>query len=296
MRRIVGLILVIALTILATFAETFRNALWTSYRDYTSPYLAELPVGSALTPASSRVVLVLVRGLRLESSRQMTTLNDLRGRGADVIVQQTPPTYRLPAWVTLLSGATAETHGVTTNYAPRAAGPQSIFSAAQIAGAASALVGSQLLGDTFGDAVQRFELIETPEVAQRDDDAVRMALDVLRDPTNPMRLVCVELTAIEEAAGDGATSDGATSGGADAAGNPALIVTDARIKTLVDALDLNTNTVVILADRGLTQRGNDGGAETEVAQVPMIMAGMGVAPGGPFMIEATDVAPTLAAL
>jgi hypothetical protein len=284
MRRIVGLILIIALTVIATLAENFRNSLWGSYRDYNSPYLADLPAGAALTPVTSRVVLILVRGLGREPSHQMPTLNDLRGRGADVVVDQEPPTYRLPTWMTLMSGATVETHGVTTNFGPHATNPESIFHAARVAGAPAALIGSQLLGDAFGDDVQRFELIETPEVAQRDDDAIAATLQVLRDPANPMRLVCVELTAVEETVRAG-----------EAIG-PALAVTDARIKTLLDTLDLTTNTVVILSDHGLTPQGQDGGNEVEVTPSPMVVAGAGVIPGGQLMINAIDVVPTLAAL
>src|SRR5207244_3345576 len=95
----------------------------------------------------------------------------------------------------------------------------------------------------------------------------------------------VELTAIE----DTLHSDPASN-------ETALSVTDARIKTLLDSLNLGTNTVVILSDRGLTQGAMDGGAEPEVALVPMIMAGMGVSSGVQSMIQATDIAPTLAAL
>jgi hypothetical protein len=214
----------------------------------------------------------------------MTGLNELRARGADIIVQHKPPTYRLSSWTTLLSGATPETHGVTTNQAPRTVIPESLFHAAQVAGVPTALVGSQLLGDVFADDVQRFELIETPDVTQRDDDAIRMALEVLQDPANPTRLICIELTAIEDTARMGNLSSTVVS------------ITDERIRTLASALDLGTNTLVVLSDHGLTAQGNSGGDEVEVTQTPMVMAGMGVTAGSQAIIKATDVAPTLAAL
>ena len=285
MRRIVGLILVIALTIFATLAETFRNNLWISYRDYTSPYLADLPAGAARASPSPRVVLVLVRGLRLDSSRQMATLNELRKRGADLVVQYEPPTYRLPVWSTLMSGATAETHGITTNYAPRTDSSSSIFHEMQLAGEPAAIVGSQALGDAFGAEVQRFEPVDNPDLERHDDDAIRITFDVLRDASTPARLVCVELSAIEDTLRNDPASYGT-----------ALSVTDTRIKTLLDGLDLGANTVIILSDHGLTQDAKDGGAEPEIALAPMIMAGVGVAPGVQSMIQATDIAPTLAAL
>src|SRR6266542_6438766 len=126
MRRVIGLILIVALTVLATLAETMRNNLWVSYRDYTSPYLADLPAGPPRSPIAQRMVLVLVRGLRLDVSLQMPTLKDLRGRGSDLVVQHDPPTYRLPAWESLLSGARAETHGATTNFGSRAGNPSTL--------------------------------------------------------------------------------------------------------------------------------------------------------------------------
>ena len=285
MRRIIGLVLIIVLTIVASLAETVRSNLWASYRDYNSPYLADLPAGTARQPVTQRVVVVLVRGLRLDDSRQMSTLNDLRGRGSDLVVQQDPPTYRLSAWETLFTGARAETHGVTTNFSTHAGTASSVFSELQLTGQGSAIIGSQALGDVFGNDVQRFELVDNTNVAERDDDAIRLTQEVLNDAANPTHLVCVELTAIEDTLQNNPVNRQA-----------AISVTDTRIKTLLDTLDLSTNALVILSDRGLTSRGTDGGAESEVAQTPLVMAGAGIAPGSQAMIKAIDVAPTLAAL
>src|SRR5512138_3796320 len=93
MRRVVGLVLVVVLTIFASLAESFRNGLWFSYRDYRSPYMTGLPSGMPRSPASPLVVLLLVRGLRLDPSRQMTSLNKLRELGADMVVEVEPPTF-----------------------------------------------------------------------------------------------------------------------------------------------------------------------------------------------------------
>ncbi|HEY3343011.1 MAG TPA: alkaline phosphatase family protein [Anaerolineae bacterium] len=285
MRRILGLVLIIMLTIVASLAETVGNNLWSSYRNYSSPYLADLPAGTGRQPVAQRVVVVLVRGLRLDDSRQMAALNDLRARGSDLVVQQEPPTYRLPAWETLFTGARAETHGVTTNSSTHAGTTNSIFSELQLMGQASALIGSQALGDVYGNDVQRFEVVDNASVAERDDNAVRLTQEVLSDTANPTRLVCVELTAIEDTMQNNPANNQA-----------AISVTDTRIKTFIDTLDLSTNVLVILSDRGLTSRGTDGGAEPEVAQSPLVMAGVGIAGKSQAIIKAIDVAPTLAAL
>ena len=285
MRRIIGLILIIVLTIVASLAETVRSNLWASYRDYNSPFLADLPAGNARPAVAQRVVVVLVRGLRLDDSRQMSTLNDLRSRGSDLVIQQDPPTYRLPAWETLFTGARAETHGVTTDFSPHAGNASSVFSELQLTGQGSAIIGSQEIGDAFGNDVQRFELVDNTNIAERDDDALRLTQEVLHDAANPTSLVCVELTAIEDTLQNNPANKQA-----------AMSVTNTRLKTLLEMLDLNTNALVIVSDRGLTSRGTDGGAEAEVAQTPLVMVGAGVAAGNQAVLKAIDVAPTLAAL
>jgi hypothetical protein len=284
MRRIVGLFLIVALTIIATLAESFRNGLWTSYHNYNSPYASDLPASGPRASPSARVVMVLVRGLRLDTSRKMEAINTLRKQGADVVVQGEPPTYRLPALETLLTGASPETHGVTTNDRSQPGAASTLFRQIQLAGDTAAIIGSQELIDAFGDDAQRVEVLDDPDPAQRDVDAVRIGLDILRDPSRQMQLVCIELGEIE------------TSEPAGAQEGDAVALTDERIKALVDSIDLKTNTVVVMADRGITRRGSDGGNESEVAMTPLAMAGAGVASGAQYLIRAVDVAPTLAAL
>ena len=285
MRRIVGLALVIALSLFATFVETFRNNLWFSYRGYNSPYLTDLPLGPVRPAASQRVVMVLVRGLRLDEEREMPNLKALGDGGSALTVQHLPPTYRQPSWATLMSGASAEIHGVTTNNSPRASSYSSLIVVAQNAGQKVSAVGSQSLADMLDGDVQRFEVVDNPDVAQRDDDAVRLALEVMRDTTNPPSLVLVELTAIEDTL-KGEPSDMTA----------ALSLTDARIKTLQDNVDLRRNTIVVLADRGLSNQNTDGGTESDIEVTPMIMAGAGVHTGITLLVQSTDVAPTIAAL
>ena len=285
MRRIIGLVLVVTLTIFATLVENYRNNLWVSYRDYRSPYVADIPSGLARTPLSARVVTILIRGLRLSTSQQMPTLNALREKGASFIIQNEPPTFRLPVWTTLISGASTEIHGVTTNQAGRLSNSSSIFREVQLSGGSVAVIGSQSLGDTLGAEVQRFEVVENPDITQRDDDAVRIGLDVLRDSQNPAALICIELTAIEDSL-DAHLSDS----------DAAISATDARIRTIQEKLDLATTTLIIMSDRGLTLPGSDGGGEPVTAITPFIMSGAGIAVHSQGLLQSIDIAPTLAAL
>lgn len=277
----------IALTIFATFIDAFRNSLWTSYRDYNSPYTTDLPSGLPRAAPAARVLVVLVRGLQLETSRQMTSLNGLRANGGAFVVQSEPPTYRVPAWTTLITGATAQNHGLTTNQPGRVSSANSLFKEIQLAGGSAVVVGAQSLGDTVGNEVQRFEVVDNADIAHHDDDAVRMGLDALKDAmsAHPAQLILIELTAIEDTLNENPSNSDA-----------AATLTDTRLKTISDSIDLKSTAIVVLSDRGLPRQNADGGAEPDVALTPLVMAGAGVAPHSQGLIGAIDVAPTIAAL
>lgn len=285
MRRTLGIVSIVVLTVVASLAQQARDQLWAHYRDYRSPFPGNAPVGSSRATMSSRVVVALIRGLRLDASRQMPALNALRERGADVVVQLTAPTYRLPSWVGWMSGAQPETHGVTTNDSQRGVLPDSIFRQLRASGRSSAIVGSSEWDGLLGDTAGRIELAEGASAAQRDNEAVRIAIDVLRDTAAPAQLVLVELGLLEEVARN--TPESYTA---------AAAATDVRLKELVDTLDLGNATLVVMSDRGLDARGRDGGSEEIIAQAPLVMAGSGVTPNVQTRASAADIAPTLAAL
>ncbi len=284
MRRIIGIALIVVLTALTGLADSTRDQLWQSYGAYTSPFLAELPRGATRQPMSPRVVVVLVRALRLAESRQMPTLNALRERGADITIELSPPAYRIPTIVGLLSGTRPETHGITTNNSPRL-WPDTIFPALQTFTRTVAIVGQSPWGDWFDGNAQRFDTPDEAEPATRDGQAIDMALAAMRDPAQPAAFVLIELQLLE----DVATNDPASYA-------TAVAATDFRLKTLVDALDLSISTLVVVSDRGLTRVFHDGGDDGDVARVPMVMAGTGVAVGTQAIAPQTSIAPTLAAL
>ncbi|MFN4294410.1 MAG: hypothetical protein ACK4JD_09785 [Thermoflexales bacterium] len=277
--------LLIALTLTATFAEQARARLWKRYANYTSPFLEPLPSGPSRPPLARRVVVALVHGLRLDESRQMPALNAWRARGADVILESRPPTYRLPMILTGLSGAWPETHGATTNSPLLLAQPDTILRAAQASGKATAFVGSDSLSDWLGAALQRVEVVDELAPAQRDQQAVELALTVLNDSARPAQLVLVELSLPEETARSDPGSYRA-----------AVAATDFRIEAIGQALDPGADAFVVLSDRGLTYDGRSGGGEAEVVRAPLVLAGAGVIPGAQAIAPATAVAPTLAAL
>jgi len=297
MRRIIGILLILVLTVIAPAAKQVRDGLWQSYQGYLSPYLTPVPRGQARLPMAPRVVVVLVRALRLAESRQMPTLNNLRERGADVTLEVPPPTYHLPAAFGLLSGARPEVHGITANTRMHQR-PDTVIDALQTITRSITIVGEDNWADWFEGAAAssvtsaapaptglHIEQPDAPDAATRDGQAIELALTAMRDPNQPASFVLIELQLLETVA----MTDPASY-------TTAAAATDFRIKTLVDALDFNTSALVIVSDRGLTNVFHDGGGEADVAHVPLVMTGAGIAPHTQAIAPQTSLAPTLSAL
>jgi hypothetical protein len=285
MRRIIGLTLIVLLTLLAPLAEQVRDGLWQSYQAYITPFAGPLPAGALRPPLAPRVVLLLVHGLRLDASNQMPSLNALRGRGADIIIESPPPTFRLPATFGWISGATPDAHGVTTNDSPRMALPDNLFESLQAASRPVAIVGSSSLYALLEGTAQRVEITDEDDPALSDQQAVNRALQVLRDPQQQPAFMLIEFNLLEDVARK------------DPPAYPsAAAATDVRIQSIVDVLDLSNSAVVVLSDRGLNAAGHDGGDEPEIARAPMVLAGAGVLPDVQAIAPQSSIAPTLAEL
>src|SRR5574340_651185 len=88
---------------------------WDQVVSYQSPYTSmsgadfsgvrpdlEEPVPNA---TARRVVLVVIDGLRDDTSRLMPSISALRARGADVALTVPQPSLSFPTWTTIVSGA-----------------------------------------------------------------------------------------------------------------------------------------------------------------------------------------------
>lgn len=285
MNRFTGLLLALLLMMGSILAEEARARVWTAYTDYRSPYVTALPAGEPTQPRTRRLIVLVLRGLRFDASENMPALNALRGRGAAVALEHADPTWQIPVWLTLFTGARVETHGASTNRSPRNPEIDSIFARMAALNQNSVLIGSSTWNDLFGAAVQRAEVIEADDAAQQDALAMDALLQTLRDPNAPERLIVTELALLEATARSGPEAYLA-----------AASATDIRIKTVIDSADLANNTLIVLSDRGLTAAGEDGGAEPEIARAPMVLAGAGIRPGTQTIAQPADVAPSLAVL
>lgn len=283
LRRYFGLVLILALTLAGALAETLRDDLWQRYQRYASPYLAPVAAGAPARPLASRVVVVVVRDLRLDVSRSMPTLNALREQGADIVLSVPAPTYRAPAWMTLLSGATPEIHGFTTNDTLGKVAPDTVLRRALAARRNTVVIGGQIWEDVLNNDIQRFDLAPAPASGDIDAETARAAVEVLNDRLTGVQLLFVEL--------EGMTNR------ADARSVERV---DAALRVIADAVSAPgpraTAALVVVADRGVLSDGSDGGEEEAIARIPLVMAGPGIRAGARLSASATAFAPTVAAL
>ncbi len=287
LRRYFGLILIVIMTIGGGVAEALRDGLWLRYRRYASPYLGPVPPSPAPAPLAPRTVVILVRDLGVALSRGMNTLNTLREQGADITLVQAGPTYRLPALMTLLSGARAEIHGFTTNETAGKVAPDNLARSALAARRTTVVIGGQIWDDALGNDIQRFELAQAADAAQTDADAVRIAIETLNSRIAPVQLLIVELQGLTVRDDPRAAER-----------------VDAAVKAIAEAAGVLPNpanpragvVLLVIGDRGVLANGADGGDEDEIARIPLVMAGTAIKPGTRFSARATSFAPTVSAL
>ena len=115
---------------------------------------------------AARVVWVLIDGLRLDASREMTDLNRLRAEGEDVSARAEFPTFSAPNFVAQASGIEPAASGVLTNGYPEEVALDSVFRRAKIAGLRTAVLTTDRdpgLDWTYASWVDE-TVIEDPEV------------------------------------------------------------------------------------------------------------------------------------
>lgn len=272
----------------------WATSMMDSVYSYRSPLAANPPqAGSALgAPATDRVVIVLVDGLRLDTSLKtdvMPTLDKLRNLGASAVVSSRPPTYSEPAYSTIMTGAWQEINSgpvFNQDYADiKPITQDTIFSAANRAGLKTAISGYywfQKLVPALND-----EFFTPGEDKIADQDVVKYALPWLEKGDD--QLILIHLDQVDYAGHH-------EGGGVSKAWDEASTRSDTLISEILSKLDLSKDTIMIFSDHGHIDAGGHGGTEKVVETEPFIMAGAGVKPGQYGTIYQVDIAPTIAAL
>ncbi len=272
--RIPGLVLVIALAVVAGFAVTALRFLPSLDTDH--PALADVPIVHEPAPPrlARRVILVIFDGLRLDTSRGLPFLDRLRARGVDGAAHVPFPTLSIPNYVTILSGVEPRWSGVRNNEWTGTLAldtlPARIAALQQRVGFAS-------------DHVQPAGITGVP--GERWDHLLPTTLGARSDI-----LLVLAPTRLDKA--------GHEFGGA---GNGyrvmARTIDDQLAQLLEVPVDLATDAIVVVSDHGHSDRGGHGDDSLASTQVPLVLAGAGVRRGVVLHgAQLTDVAPTIAAL
>ena len=292
--RITGLIIIlIVITIGAYFWATGSISSAYAYRSLLKEYPP--PAGAPLgDPATNRVVIVLIDGLRYDTSLNtdvMPFLAELRKHGSSALMHSQAPSFSEPGYSTILTGAWPEINdgpALNLDYEDIPTFTQdNLFSAVHQAGMKTAISAYYWFEKLIPQSDVDFGYYTLGEDAAADNDVVTAALPFLQNPQN--RLVLVHLDQVDYA---GHHQGGALSAGWEAAARTA----DNLLMLIVNEIDLETDTVIVLSDHGHIDAGGHGGQDPVVLIEPFVIAGKGTRTGVQTEINMVDVAPTIAAL
>jgi hypothetical protein len=292
--RITGLLLIlIVIAIGAYFWATGSISSAYAYRSLLKDNPP--PAGSSLgDAATNRVVIVLIDGLRYDTSLNsdiMPFLAELRKHGSSALMHSQAPSFSEPGYSTILTGAWPEINdgpALNLDYEEIPAFTQdNLFSAVHQAGMKTAISAYYWFEKLIPQSDVDFSYYTPGEDAAADNDVVNAAIPFLQNPQN--RLVLVHIDQVDYA---GHHLGGAQSAGWDASAKTA----DNLLMLIVNEINLETDTVIVLSDHGHIDAGGHGGQDAVVLIEPFVIAGKGTRTSVQTEINMVDVAPTIAAL
>lgn len=279
---------------LAAIAYVWAAPLMGSLSTYQSPFHGQKLIGGDALgpPLTRRVVFVYIDGLRVDTAADaqvMPFLNELRSRGASATSHSRQPSYTVPGYTTMLSGAWPEFNDgplLNPDYEHTTPWPQdNLFAAVRRAGMKTALAESY-----FAEKLIPQKTISdhfyTRNLDSGDRETTDAMLGWLKAETHQFLLLHI----------DQVDHAGHTHGAASPEWTTAARNADNFLREVANALDLARDTIVITSDHGHIDSGGHGGDETVVLTEPFILAGAGVKPGQYPDGEMADITPTLAAL
>jgi len=297
LQRALPALLVIYLLSLGIGSLLFARTIWKSVTDYQTsyPFHADLPGSSPLT---SRLVLVVLDGIRVDTVPQMDFLSELSRRGSSGIVRTGQPSLSNPSRAVISTGAWAEVNGVTNNSRYSALEIDSIFSLARRAGVAQAAAGSRFWSRAFGAYLGDRVLAHRkgtqigdgpPGLIEWQQKTCASDIEFLKE--QDQGLIVLGLTAADSAGHD--------FGGESSEYLETAKGVDDCLRQAVGAFDDGQTTFVITSDHGHIHRrgaGGHGGGEDEVLEVSLILFGTAIRGNSGWRGAQVDVAPTICAL
>jgi len=291
------IISILVFVALAAASYFWATGLMASLYAFRSPLKDNLPQAGKPTgaPLARRVVAIMVDGLRTDIAADPTVmpfLNSLSARGASATIHSSVPSYSIPGWSVLATGAWQELSDAPAMNPTTLDGMyiwtrDNIFTSARRAGLSSAVAANiyfrYLIPAEAVDAAAYTE-DETTEADQQNMDT---AVEYIR--SGSYNYIFTYITMVDHTGHVSGSSIGD-------AGRAAASRADEQIKQVVDALDLSQDIVLIYSDHGHIDAGGHGGQDSIVLVQPFIMAGAAVKPGQYGDIHQVDIAPTTAAL
>lgn len=284
----------ITLVAIAVLAPRIQNTLTSSAEAYRPPADISAPAEESvmLQPPGHRVVLIILSGFSdyFWSAETMPTLQQIQKTGAQAASVSQPPTYRLPAWIELLSGTSAFLVDAPMfdvfDAAVRPSETPTILEPAATSGAIVAITGNRRWEDILPADIPAQTAFFSASAADADTQVLAQISRWVDDPSIP--LIVAQFSQSEAVASAGVASKEYQT---------ALQLIDRQLEQLRKMLDLSTTTLIITADYGrLSQHNGRGGDEPELISLPLIMAGQGIIPGKYSPVRQQDVAPTISAL
>jgi hypothetical protein len=264
---------------------------------------------------SRRVIIVIIDGLRYDRSYGLPYLEKLRREGVDAQALSHYPTWSRPNYVAILTGVPPQASGVRTNRHATPVVLDSLMDRLRAAGLASSV--------TADNEAMPALFLRPPAV---DAELDSIDIDAMRDPQSDEALKASDFELVSPFADGryvpwpGGFSDSARAlltgesdlvvlliGAVDQAGHAhgadsdeyeeATRIADRAVARSLEDVELDKDTVIVVADHGHTGRGGHGGVEPEVMEVPLILAGAGIRRGAAVHdAHLVDIAPTAAAL
>jgi len=282
-----NLLFVVVLTVVALVWATIAAIGTFTYRP---SYHQPLEQGRPTPMLVSRVVFVIVDGLRYDVSETMPALQRLRQSGAAGRSIVAVPSMSQATWTTLVSGARPEIDGaVLFNAEDNAIQPIQVEHLFQLAKQAS--LTTALAGELWWEKMVPPEYLDKSHFVTTwdeagDREASQAAVEYVQDPA--INFTLLYMAEYDEAS----DSHGAKS----PAAMRAIEHLNANLDALISKLDWSNTVLIVTADHGQRDPGGHGGDDKVVAQVPFVMAGQRVRPGDYAAIQQPDLATTVAAL
>jgi len=281
---------VMVLIIIGPGSYLWAMVLLDSLYKYQSPLKGKLPLGQPTHPLVQQVVMVIVDGLRYDTSLEMPYLNSLREEGASAVMVGISNPASQSAWTTLVSGAGPEINGApfldpehTDEIQPIAI--DHLYVEVQRAGFTGGLAGSNWWQKMVPDRFLYAQFFVEDEDAA-DEQVVDTALRFLKN--FHLNYLLIHLNQVDQAS--------RRYGVASSEYRQAALGVDALMRDIAQATDVQRNVLIVVSDYGHPKRGERGQYGQMVLTVPFVMVGPAVVPGDYGQIAPEDVAPTVAAL